>query len=307
MFTYNTKPRSTILFDESIKSEYTKKNYNSHLNSFKKFAKISIIDELLFMPQDKLQNILEDYLIELKHTTNPNTIPSKFQGIKHFCVMNEINLNWNIIHKLFPQKQKTQSLRSYTAKEVKELLSNTKSIRNKALIHFLASTGARIGVFDHELLIKHTRKMPFGCIAIKLYADHIEEYWAFLTTQASKILNAYHEQRKLYGEIFYENTPVFTIRDTSKQLGWSGARSVIYRTISKSNIDRCKQDNRYDVQADHGFRKRFNTILKINNSVNYNIAEKLMGHKNGLDGVYFTPTVEELFAEFKKIMHKIEI
>ncbi len=32
-----------------------------------------------------------------------------------------------------------------------------------------------------------------------------------------------------------------------------------------------------------------------------------MGHKNGLDGVYFTPTLDELFAEFKKIAHKIKI
>ena len=41
--------------------------------------------------------------------------------------------------------------------------------------------------------------------------------------------------------------------------------------------------------------------------MNYNVAEKLMGHKNGLDGVYFVPTLEELFAEFKKVACKIEI
>ena len=295
-----------ILFEESIKSKYTAKNYNSHLKQLLKFMKIGSVDALLLYSSSELQYELENYLIELKQTTNPNSIPSKFQGIKHFCVMNRINLNWNIIHKMFPQKQKTQSLRSYTTKEVREILSNTTSLRNKALIHFLASTGARIGVFDHELSIKHIKKISHGCNAVKLYAKSVEEYWAFLTPQASKILNAYHKQRKLYGEIFYEDTPIFAIRDTSRQVGWSGARSIVYRTISKSNIDRCKQDSRYDVQIDHGFRKRFNTILKLNNSVNYNIAEKLMGHKNGLDGVYLTPTIEELFAEFKKVMHKIE-
>ena len=272
-----------------------------------KFMRIDSMDQLLLIPHSELQYVLENYLIELKQNTNPNTIPSKFQGIKHFCVMNRINLNWNIIHKMFPQKQKTQSLRSYTTKEVREILSSTTSFRNKALIHFLASTGARIGVFDHELSIKHIRQISHGCNAVKLYAKSVEEYWAFLTPQASEILNAYHKQRKLYGEVFYEDTPIFAIRGTTKQLGWSGARSVIYRTIAKSNINRCKQDNRYDVQADHGFRKRFNTILKLSNNVNYNIAEKLMGHKNGLDGVYFTPTLDELFAEFKKIIRKLEI
>ena len=32
-----------------------------------------------------------------------------------------------------------------------------------------------------------------------------------------------------------------------------------------------------------------------------------MGHKNGLDGIYFTPTLDELFGEFKKVMYKIQI
>jgi len=55
----------------------------------------------------------------------------------------------------------------------------------------------------------------------------------------------------------------------------------------------------YDKSLAHGFRKRFNTILKLNNEVNSNIAEKLMAHKRGLDGHYFVPTIEECFEEFK--------
>ena len=74
--------------------------------------------ELLSIPQGRLQKLLEDYLIKLKHDVNPNSIPSKFQGIKHFCIMNRINPNWGIIHKMFPQKQKTLNLRSYTTDEI---------------------------------------------------------------------------------------------------------------------------------------------------------------------------------------------
>ncbi len=273
-----------------------------------RFLNVSCMDELLLIPQLDLQNLLECYLIELKQTMNPNTIPSKFQGIKHFCVMNQIDLNWNIIHKMFPQKQKPQSLRSYSTQEVREIVSAASSLRDKALIHFLASTGARIGIFDHELSIKHIRKMPHGSNAVKLYAEHIEEYWSFLTPQASKALNAYHRYRRKYGEIFCEDTPIFaTASSDRRQLGWSGARSVVSRTVSRGIMIRHKENSRYEVQTDHGFRKRFNTILKINNSVNYNLAEKLMGHKNGLDGVYLTPTLMELFAEFKKIINKLEI
>ncbi len=301
--------RSKLLFEESIKSKYTTKNYNSHLKQFMKFMKINSIDTMLLLYSiSELQCELENYLIELKQTANPNSVPSKFQGIKHFCIVNEIDLNWNKIYKMFPAKQKTQSLRSYTTNEIHDILHVEKNIRNKALIHFLASTGARIGIFDHNLSIRHIKKMPCDSYAVLLYAGDVEEYWSFLTPQASKILDKYHNLRKQKGEIFRDDTPIFGIgKIIQRQLGWNGVRSIMYRSISKSKINRQKQNHRYDVQIDHGFRKRFNTILKLDNSVNYNIAEKLMGHKNGLDGVYFTPTLDELFAEFKKIIHKLEI
>ena len=300
--------RSMNLFEESIKSKYTKMNYTSHLNQFKEFTGVSCEDQWLIIPQKDLQIMLENYIMHLRHTASPNSIPSKFRGIKHFFIMNRIELNWNVIHKMFPQKQKPSNLRAYTTNEIMAILSHTASFRDKALIHFLASTGARIGVFDHTLSIKHMRNMPRGCMAVLLYAGNVEEYWAFLTPQATKALNAYHSLRKRNGEIFELDTPVFaTSKFTPKQLGWSGARSVVYRTIRRSGLTRHKQNGRYDVQADHGFRKRFNTILKLDNSVNHNVAEKLMGHKNGLDGVYLTPTVNELFAEFRKAIRKIEM
>ena len=64
---------------------------------------------------------------------------------------------------------------------------------------------------------------------------------------------------------------------------------------------------RYEIQTHHGFRKRFNTILKLNNLINYNITEKLMGHKNGLDGVCFVPILDDLFTESKKAKNELEI
>ena len=300
-----SQQRNKTLFEESIKSKYTARNYTAHLKQFINFMKIDNPDKLLSYPSSELQYRLEDYLFELKQTTNPNTIPSKFQGIRHFCIMNEINLNWIKIQKMFPRKQKTQTLRAYTTNEIQQMLKAEKSIRNKALIHFLASTGARVGVFDHVLSIKHMKKMHRGCIAILLYAGDVEEYYSFLTPQAAKILTIYHNFRKKRGEKFCEDTPIFGV--DQKQLGLNSVRSITYRAVQKSKVSRHKQGIHYDVQINHGFRKRFNTILKLDNNVNYNIAEKLMGHKNGLDGVYFTPTLDELFAEYRKIIDKLEI
>lgn len=70
--------------------------------------------------------------------------------------------------------------------------------------------------------------------------------------------------------------------------------------MNRSGLRQNIKNNRYEVQLDHGFRKRFNTILKLNREINPNIVEKIMGHSRGLDGVYLKPTRQECFDEYKK-------
>jgi hypothetical protein len=90
-------------------------------------------------------------------------------------------------------------------------------------------------------------------------------------------------------------------------LSAKSVRQIVYNLIKQAGIERKKEGNRYDKAPVYGFRKRFNTILKINNDVNSNIAEKLMAHKRGLDGVYFQPTREQCFAEFQKAIPELVI
>jgi hypothetical protein len=47
--------------------------------------------------------------------------------------------------------------------------------------------------------------------------------------------------------------------------------------------------------------------MKLENTVNANIAEKILGHKKGLDGVYLAPTRQECFAEFCKAIPQLTI
>jgi hypothetical protein len=59
---------------------------------------------------------------------------------------------------------------------------------------------------------------------------------------------------------------------------------------------------RFQIMTCHGFRKRFGTICKNNNSVNISNAEKLMGHSTTvpLDNHYHKPLLETLFDEYQK-------
>jgi len=269
-------------------------------------------DSLIQLPHEKLQEMVEDYIIHLKNKVNPNSVPVMIQGIKHFFIINRIPIHWEIIRRMIPAKVKSAGSIPWSTAQIKKMLDVSNSKRNTALIHFLSSTGARIGVLDHQLQFKHLVDMGDGCKGVLLYADSTEEYWSFLTPEASKSLEDYFEEREQDGEKFFPETPVFRQKyrlgiEKPRVLKSAGGRIILYRIIQKARIKRTKVNRNYDIQMDHGFRKRFNTVLKINNEVNSNIAEKLMGHKKGLDGVYFKPTREQCFKEFRKAIPELSI
>ena len=54
--------------------------------------------------------------------------------------------------------------------------------------------------------------MPLGCKMITVYEDSIEEYYTFLTLEASTALDNYFDQRRKSNETLTENSPLFTER-----------------------------------------------------------------------------------------------
>ena len=304
--------RSILLFENAVRSKITLFNYKNDLGRFLKFTKIRDFDSLALMPSNQLQTLIEDYVMHLKKTVSPNSVSAMMAGVKLFFIMNRVILNWEIIKKMYPEKIKTQGFKSWQTADIKKMIDSTSSLRSKAIIHFIASTGCRLGAFDN-LKMKHLEDMGEGCKSILIYSGSKEEYYSFLTPEASQALDSYFEERLNDKERFDEETPLFR---TMYQLGIQkvqplsvgAVKNLIYRIINSNNtIKRNKVFKNYDIQIDHGFRKRFNTILKLENSVNANIAEKIMGHKNGLDGVYLTPTKEQCFNEFKKAILNLTI
>jgi len=82
--------------------------------------------------------------------------------------------------------------------------------------------------------------------------------------------------------------------------------SVFRKLIEKSEIKRTKVNTKnYDLSATGGFRKRFNTIMKLNPNVSQAIGEMLMDHSNYLEKHYFKPTRGQLFAEFEKAIPEL--
>lgn len=308
--------RSYLIFENSIKSIETLKSYKYHLEQFLNFTNLKSYDELSSLDTNTIQNFLEDYVIKLKKQGLAGmSFRSYFAGIEIFLEVNKIFFYKKALHKMFPAIEKSGGGMPYTTQDIQLMLKNTTSKRTKALIHFFASTGARPAVLvDPPLKFKHVVAMQYGCKGVLLYANSKEEYWAFLSPESTKALDDYRDERINSGEIITQESFVFVTDGRQCRakvhegyLKINSYYTIMYNLIKKCGIERVKAGNRFDKAISYGFRKRFNTILKIESEINSNIAEKLMAHKKGLDGAYFKPTREQCFAEFVKAIHELTI
>jgi integrase/recombinase XerD len=256
--------------------------------------------------------MVEDYLFFLKRKVSPNSIPSIFAGIELFLSINDKILNFRKIHKMYPQKNKKSGSRGWTTTEVQKVLRQATKPRSVALVLFLSSTGCRIGALN-GLELRHIVEMPHGCKAVQLYEEEMEEYWSFLTPEASTSLDTYLQRRREDGEVLNPKSPVF--RDSYrigsakvKPMTSGAGKTLITRLIKNAKVERLKHGNRHDAQIVHAFRKRFGTILKINQNISYSTTEALLGHKSGLDATYYKPEMRtQLFEEFRKAIPDLAV
>jgi len=263
--------------------------------------------------------MIEDYVMDLKKRVNPNSVPTYLIPLQTFLDVNENEIKWKKIKRLFPAKIKSTGRRAYSTEDISKILRLESKQRNRVIIHILASTGMRRGAL-HELRIKHLRKMDNDCYAVLIYEGSTEEHWSFITPEASKELDSYLEKRTKDGEKLNENSPILrriyqigiqkVIPMTDKSVD-----QTVGRIVNRVGL-RTKNGNRFDTMLNHGFRKRFETIVKMNKEIPVAVAEKLIGHKAyyddrgnhiQLDDNYFVPETEQLFKFFEKVIPELTI
>ena len=345
------KQEWTQIEDIDSLSDSTKTTYGSYMRSLYEYTGLRNQSEFLELSDSDLQKIMEDFLRHLKkrvknNEISPNTVPKLFKAYKILLEVNyrEYAVKWKPISMQFPKGEKRSGHKPWTTPHIQLFLDACgKSLKKKALIHFQASTGGRVGVHNDPLLIKHMVKMEtpelgYHCYAILVYADADESvsdkdaristgneedendysFFVFLTPEAARALDKYHAWRKQkYNEVFTEDTPIFASVNKNQradlkvgdmyQMTGNAFRHLMEELIENSSVNRTKKRNRFDIMIDHGYRKRFNTVLKLDSEVNANIAEKLMQHAKGLDGAYLTPTREQCFTEFIKAISELTL
>lgn len=88
------------------------------------------------------------------------------------------------------------------------------------------------------------------------------------------------------------------------------------RIIKRADVREKTTKKRNDKTINHAFRKRFETILKLNKDIPIAVSEKLIGHKVyfddrgntiSLDDSYVVPEIEKLFEFFKLTISQLTI
>lgn len=305
-------PKALTNYEESIKSPETRRTYDKFLKHFLAYSQVTP-DQLVKMKTSQLEELVISYIVKLKKRVeakdlSPNSFNVAIAPIQLILEQNDVILNWKKIKRMFPRRVKPQGELPYTTKDIQDMLKSNSSPRSRAFIHVLASTGCRIGAIK-ELRVEHLQEIE-DCCAITFQENDLEEYIGFLTPEAYQSLKEYFDHRREHGEVIRPESPLFsgTGHHAGKVISPKALEQITHSVLKKSRIrPNNTQKNRYAKAQNHGFRKRFNTILKMNNTINSNIVEKLMGHKNGLDGVYLKPTLEECFNEFKKAIPELTV
>jgi integrase/recombinase XerD len=325
LFYNNKKIQSWI--DESVNlsllletvSVQTQNNYAITIRNFYKWFNESRtdvlgIDAIMLLDTKELTLVIMKWISHLKGINNPNSIPTKIAAVKSLCEMSDVLLNWKKINKMLPRRTKLTGQTKWETDEIREMLDVTNKLVQRALIMVFCSTGCRIGALV-EFKVKdisdwaHTKgNAPgtginifekYGCKTVHMYAGDSEEYTTFLTPEATKALDSFFKYRESKGGLIKPESYVFNSRwGKNRPKSRASINMMVQRIVESAGVRGVKTDGRYPTQLCHGFRKRFDTVLKGNINVNDNAVEKMMGHKRGLDGTYLQFTDEELFKHF---------
>jgi len=247
-------------FYDAIKSEHTLKPYTNYLNDFFGYANTDA-DSIVKMQQKEIEDTVYQYIVHLKMRTekgtlSPNSVNTMICPIQLFLEQNDIVLNWKKLKRMFPRREAPANQLPYEQKEIEKILGATTSLRNKAIIHFLASTGCRVGAIP-ELDVSNVIPVEEGAV-VTIYPGDIEEYKTCLTPEAYKVLLDYFEFRNYRGYPVTQDSPLFCNKSNYKRISREGSKNLM-KIILRSAGLRPKGNLRKSGKgksANHAFRKR---------------------------------------------------
>lgn len=303
-------------FQNAIRSPRTKETYTLFLLKFQTYLKAPRYDTLLqnYSVKEMETNIIE-YVMYLRdqRKVSPSTLKVHVAALKHFFEMNDfIGINWKKVSKYMGEFYTVSEDRPYTREEIRKLVNAAHSLRDKAIILLLSSSGLRVSGLL-KLQLKDLIPLPkYNIYQITVYKKTREQYITFCTPEARGMIDQYLEFRKRMGEKLTPDSLLFRREfnrlqarappSTEKSL----ERSALFSTITRLSFELAVKEEQHLVEGQlrkgqprskiktlHGFRKYFATCLETE-GVNPVYVELLLGHDMGLKNAYSRPTATQL-------------
>jgi site-specific recombinase XerD len=203
-------------FINSLKSDSTKEGYRNALLRFMQHFHIKDTITLAQLPPKDIESYLKNYIQLLKEenrsTQSMNMILS---AVNHFCVMNDIIINYKKICKFKSPSKKHNFDKAYSHQDISKLLQIS-PLRLKVAIFVYCSTGIRKGALV-LLKLRHLKKID-NLYKFTIYEGEKEQYNTFCTPECAVMINEYLEYRRRSGEKLTDDS--YLIRKEFRNIEW---------------------------------------------------------------------------------------
>jgi integrase len=291
------------------KSEQTFKRYLDGIKDFTKFLKANTPDEALAAfsnTKDRTGKLDEfiDYMLSQKRS--PIDLKAKWSGVKKWLIANRINnIDWDYISR--PKVVSQIQDRIPTIEELKQILDNKVTLRDKAFFMTVASAGFRIGT-ALSLQVKDYKPIEeLGMITVqggegrKLAIG--KSYFTFVTPETRRLLEEYLKTRSG----LTATSPLFAkeSKGAGEQFGYVGNVSRQWTVLVKRAklLEKIPNSRSFTLHG-HSLRKFFQTHAKLSGCradfVDFWMGHHPSGPNEYLNDSYFRPDLKEHLSEYRK-------
>jgi len=300
-------------------SEATKRSYLGVVRRFCCYVGMGP-DELLKLEREQLESLVQSYCDKFN---NPNYSRKYANNVlrilKSFFEANGLRLNVEGYY--LPTRYRKRPEYIPTKNEVYDMADNAGSLRNRAIILTLFSTGLRVSTLIALTYgdVKEELEKGYPIVKIPVYPEmkkRIPEackgnisYFTFTCREAVKAIKLYLEERKRkYGDI-EPNQPLFhseynQITREQRKVKFMSIREVELIVKSSARKAGIKE---WMYVTPHSLRKTYESILRSElidgGRLDIKTQEFFMGHvlPGSQDAYYDKSKVEELRAEYARI------
>ena len=232
----------------------------------------------------------------------PKTITGYVSSIKKYLAYEDVLISSERFHAktVLPRNYEVSIDTAPTDEQMKQILFNS-SLKTKALIMLMASSGLRIGEVQ-KLKIGHLAfdKNPVRVTIPARTTKTKTSRFTFISDECANLLKNYLGDR-----IKDANAYLLTDRKGTGQAYKGGLIDLVERSIKRANL-RYKLDEssaRYALHG-HSLRKLFFTRC-LAAGIDRGICEAWMGHRFALDGSYLRLGEDKIAEEYLKVMPKL--